>query len=410
METTEIVHKNLKHLKQLVFEVTESCNLSCKYCGLSDLYKGYVGRKNRTLSFDKVKLIIDYIFKLREIIMDSAYPLVVSFYGGEPLLNMKLIVQTVSYIKTIGFKGVTFSMTTNGILLHKYMDFLIKEEFHLLISLDGNEANQSYRTFHNGENSFKSVYKNIVLLKERYPKYFEKNVEFNSVIHNKNSIQSVFEFINTNFNKIPMMDSINTLGIEDHNKLKFKEMYQNPYESLLNSDNYENLEKSIFIRSPRIRNLMTYLFYNSGNTFQTINHLLSDDNVNSTRYTGTCSPFAKKMFITAKGYILQCEKISHEFALGKIVDGKVELNFESVAKKQNKLIDKLSSQCHNCYLKDNGCMQCVYMVESIKQSNPDCDNFCTKQEFEKYERKTLDHLRENPSLYEKILNEVTFQY
>ena len=36
----------LVHLKQLVFEVTDACNLRCKYCAFSDLYEGYDERKN----------------------------------------------------------------------------------------------------------------------------------------------------------------------------------------------------------------------------------------------------------------------------------------------------------------------------------------------------------------------------
>lgn len=36
-------------------------------------------------------------------------------------------------------------MTTNAILLDRYMDFLAENEFRLLISLDGDEKGQSYR-------------------------------------------------------------------------------------------------------------------------------------------------------------------------------------------------------------------------------------------------------------------------
>ena len=36
------IKNNLINLKQIVFEVTEKCNLNCKYCGLSEqLYKTY---------------------------------------------------------------------------------------------------------------------------------------------------------------------------------------------------------------------------------------------------------------------------------------------------------------------------------------------------------------------------------
>ena len=35
-----VVLNNLINLKQLVFEVTDACNLHCKYCAYAELYEG----------------------------------------------------------------------------------------------------------------------------------------------------------------------------------------------------------------------------------------------------------------------------------------------------------------------------------------------------------------------------------
>lgn len=83
-------------------------------------------------------------------------------------------------------------MTTNAMLLDKYMDFLQEKEFRLLISLDGNEEGQGYRVDTRGNNSFPRVFHNIKLLQETYPEYFEKHVRFNAVLHNKNSVESIY--------------------------------------------------------------------------------------------------------------------------------------------------------------------------------------------------------------------------
>lgn len=56
-------------------------------------------------------------------------------------------------------------MTTNATLVHKHIDFLVENEFKLLISLDGNEVNHSYRVFNNNKNSHKTVIKNIDIIK-----------------------------------------------------------------------------------------------------------------------------------------------------------------------------------------------------------------------------------------------------
>ncbi len=43
------IKQNLIILSQLVFEVTDYCNLNCKYCGYGELYQGYYLRKKRNV-------------------------------------------------------------------------------------------------------------------------------------------------------------------------------------------------------------------------------------------------------------------------------------------------------------------------------------------------------------------------
>ena len=69
-------------------------------------------------------------------------------------------------------------MTTNAVLLDKYMDFLVENNFEILISLDGDKFNDSYRTFKNGTGSFDTVISNIDKLQSTYPIFFDKNIKF----------------------------------------------------------------------------------------------------------------------------------------------------------------------------------------------------------------------------------------
>jgi len=98
----KLVRSNLINLKQLIFEVTEKCNLNCKYCGLSrQLYKTYNDRNKRDLSFEKAKLIIDYLLNLWKDnqVSDTTSRFALSFYGGEPLINMPLIKKIIDCIE-----------------------------------------------------------------------------------------------------------------------------------------------------------------------------------------------------------------------------------------------------------------------------------------------------------------------
>ena len=62
MITEKDIERNLVNLKQLVFEVTDACNLRCKYCGYADLYEGYDKRENHYFPYERAILVIDYLY------------------------------------------------------------------------------------------------------------------------------------------------------------------------------------------------------------------------------------------------------------------------------------------------------------------------------------------------------------
>ncbi|VAW25167.1 Possible regulatory protein, partial [hydrothermal vent metagenome] len=167
---TNDIKMNLVNLKQLVFEVTDACNLNCKYCGYGEFYEGYDPRKREGLSFKKAQNIIEYLAKLWKDNIETSLsqPFTLSFYGGEPLISMELIKEIIRFTESLDItcKKIHYSMTTNGMLLKKHMDFLAAKQFNLLVSLDGNEKNHSYRVDHRGNNSHKQVIDNIKLLQQ----------------------------------------------------------------------------------------------------------------------------------------------------------------------------------------------------------------------------------------------------
>ena len=311
------IEYSLANLKQLVFEVTDACNLRCKYCAYADLYEGYDQRENLKLPFQKAKLIIDYLYEYWEkrYCIEVNDPITIGFYGGEPLLNVPFIQQVINYIESLNPIGKKFhyNMTTNAILLDRYMDFLAENEFRLLISLDGDEKGQSYRVDTKGKNSFDKVLANIQLLRSKYPSYFEHYVMFNSVLHNRNEVESTYRFIKDKFGKEPMISPLNNSGVRKDKLQEFYQAYQNVATSIQKANNCEALKNELFIKSPETGALVNYIYHHTGNVFNDYNDLLLGREGSSFPPSGTCIPFSKKMFITVKGRILQCEKIDHNF-------------------------------------------------------------------------------------------------
>jgi len=406
---SEVVKNNLINLKQLVFEVTDRCNLKCKYCGYGELYEGYDERKSKSLQFTKARLVIDYLVALwSEHIRNSfIQPITLGFYGGEPLMNMHFIKELIQYVEGLGNVGKLFqyNMTTNGLLLNRHQDYLVEKKITLLISLDGNEKDHSYRVDAKGRNSHKRVVENIRLLQQSYPEYFTKQVNFNTVLHNMNSVESAYYYIKNNFGKTTTISPLNNSGIRPDKMPDFIKTYQNVNESIRIAENCEQLESEMFIKSPNINQLANFFYNHSGNVIDNYSDLLIDKNKLNIPPTGTCTPFFKKMFITVNGKILPCERVNHEFEFGQIQDKKLDLDLQLIAERFNDYVFSYVEQCRICSTKHK-CSQCVFQIDDIHDPNSKCKSFTSPEVYKKYIQTQLNYLGEHPELYEKIIREV----
>jgi uncharacterized protein len=398
---------HLQNLSLLVFEVTDRCNLNCKYCGYSELYRVHDARIGKNISFAKAKLIIDYLCDLwKDDYSDgNNHELRIGFYGGEPLMNTPFIKQTIDYLENLELEKIgricSYTMTTNAMLLDQYMDYLAEKKIQLLISLDGDEFAQSYRIDHSGTNSFDRVFRNIKLLQKKHPEYFKNNVNINSVLHNRNEVESIYNFVYTQFDKIPIIAPLNDVGISEENKEEFKRIYKNIMESLYHSNNCTVIESEMFMRAPRVAWLADYIKYQSGNHYNTYNDLYinRDDFPPS---TGTCVPFSNRMFVTVNGKILPCERIRQQFSFGQVHEDRVELNEEYVADRHNYYISRFAKQCVNC-ASSRFCMHCVYQVDDICKDDARCPIFQSKMDLEKKNEEIFEFLEEYPRYYGRIL-------
>lgn len=410
--TAEQIKSALANTPQITFEVTDACNLRCEYCAYGKLYADYDKREDKILPTKTAKLFIDYMAALwaspeNHSIHNNLY---VSFYGGEPLLNMPFIEEIVSYLNTGDHaKCITYSMTTNAMLLDRYMDFLVENDFGLLISLDGNAKNDSYRVKADGKPSFEQVTSNIDKLRASYPEYFAKKVNFNAVLHNRNSVDSIRGFIKEHYAKTPRIGDINDTGIRDDMKEEFKRMYRNSYESLLQNENYDEIEKEMFLSSPTYHSATIFLMQNSPFKYENYNELLFGKNENMTFCpTGTCIPFSRKVFITVNGKILPCERIGHQYNVGHIDANGVMLDFEAIANKYNTYYSCLEKKCRSCKNQRN-CIQCMFNLNGLEKGECECNGFMDEKKFERYRQTQLAFFARHPDAYSEIMKNVIYK-
>lgn len=395
--TRDLLERALANSTHVIFETTENCNLKCKYCGYSEIYSTFEQRGKQELPFAKAKTFLDFMLERWNSPLNVSYNkrITLSFYGGEPLMNFPFIEQVVNYVSTWKLKNnyISFSMTTNGTLLDKYIDFLVKWKFNLFISIDGNKFHNAFRVYSNGKESFEKVFENISLLKKRYPSYFKKNVNFNSVFHKRSSYVEVSDFFQKEFDKSPLFLPLNTFGVIKEKEKEFEQLYKNPTEALDNESVCHPEIKEKF--SSANAQLISILNYYDSNLFADYNALRFDIK-NAVLPTGTCIPFQNRIYVTTSGKLLPCERVGSSFVMGEISDKRVDIDFEGVAEYYNDMFKKVTAElCDKC--KNVFCKSCLF---TMKENNHklQCRKFLSEKGFNQYVTSLVEEYEENPHI------------
>ena len=150
----------------ITFIVTEDCNLRCKYC--------YITHKasNKRMNFDTARKFIDYILTADIRISEDV---IVEFFGGEPMIEMKLVDQISDYFKIRAYElnhpwawRYRFNFATNGVNYSspEVQAYIKKNEgkVSIGISIDGTkEKHDLNRVFPDGSGSYSAIEKSIPL-------------------------------------------------------------------------------------------------------------------------------------------------------------------------------------------------------------------------------------------------------
>lgn len=399
---------NIGNLRQLLIEVTDCCNLQCKYCGYGEYYNNYDKRENRQQKFSTVKAVIDKFATIWNSEANTSYNKLIriGFYGGEPLMNFELIQKTINYVESFTIPGISFAynMTTNGVLLDRYMDFIAKKDFSLLISLDGDEFNSSYRVTKNGKNLFNKITNNIQLLKNKYPEYFEKNVNFNSVLHDRNSAGESYRFIKEQFGKSPRLSQLNVNGVDKDKQEEFMKMFNSKPESVKDAETAHVMrEDDEFMDSDTIY-YHSFLQQYAGHDYKCFNDLFEGEAIKTFIPTGTCQPFERKFFLTVNGKLLPCEKVGHQHALGHVTNDTLELDYKEIANYYSRLYEKIVKFCKNCF-SSTTCGHCIFnLIE--KDGKVVCPFYTPKNKKNNYLSAFLEYGENNPEKYAEIMEKI----
>ncbi|MDL2265266.1 radical SAM peptide maturase, partial [Parabacteroides sp. OttesenSCG-928-G21] len=407
-----VVMDNIINAKQIVFETTDCCNLKCLYCAQGEWYNAVDERKGKKINIHYAINLLKYIFDIKSKNENSKF--YISFYGGEALLNMNFIKQIVEVANQLNAEKeleLLYSMTTNATLIHKHIEFLVEHKFSLLISLDGNEKNHSYRIFSkNKKNSFQKVIENVDMIQRNYPEYFSTYVNFNSVLHNRNSVKEIYEFIYSRYNKIPRIAELNMRDVRIENKDMLEKLFHRKWDSEVE---YQKEESGLFHmthgKSILYKELTNFLKFCSVNYYiSNVNAMLPIEE----KYlpTGTCTPFSKKIFLTNRNKLLPCERINYKYSLGK-VDNNIEINVSEITRQYNFYYDQFKKKCKTCYAY-RFCGVCLFQINNIDKMGTDeffCDNFIDQKAFKNKLYFIFSFLEKYPDDFSQILENLILE-
>ena len=108
---------------ELQLFTTLSCNLKCTYCSEKDV----VGSQGK-VSYSPEAL--DNFIRTHL----SEHEVYVTFYGGEPTLNVAFMEQVMQR-----YPNYRYNLQTNGTLLHRLPDHLLSKLSNVLVSVDGGQ-------------------------------------------------------------------------------------------------------------------------------------------------------------------------------------------------------------------------------------------------------------------------------
>jgi uncharacterized protein len=337
-------------LQNITLEVTEQCNLRCKYCIYQDSHYEYreFGKKN--MSWDVANAAIDYLKKHS----GSTPEPNIGFYGGEPLINFALIKRAVEYTKETFEKDVAFSLTTNATLMtDEIAEFLAENGFSPIVSLDGPKIlHDANRVLIDGRGSFDATMSGLDKLVNAYAKLnATEKIGFNIVVSGPDfdkDYDMIQDFLNSD-KRIPpdawIMTSFVDNGPQESEYILPNSQEDMEYMKYAYEPNYD-WEDKMRRQGRKDKRLFVDGTIDKG---MLIIHkrLLLDEPCQDYGMNGCCVPGQRRIYVTVDGRFLICEKVGKIPSIGNIHEG---LNLERIRKYYvDDFVNEATQYCKNCW-------------------------------------------------------------
>ena len=391
----EVKEISNNHIHHVILNITEQCNMRCKYCSYGTNYPYERDHKNSDMKWPIAKAAVDLLFNNSS----GNNDVVLGFYGGEPLLAFKMIEKTVDYAKNQSRKydkNVRFAITTNGTLLSdEVIKFFVDNNFNMLISIDGPQhIHDRNRINRQGKGTWYKVMEGLKKIKSNYPQFFQKKLGYSSMITPPFDLLHIRDFFN-NF-------EFSTTGPLNLN-----------LPNLDDTTYYKNFPNSMWEEYREQRKELENILFNFLDNNKNPDHFLTEFLLKKAysafhnRFTGEsdfmplngcCFPGQQRTFISTDGAIGPCEKIGNRINLGNVWKG---FDIHTIHDLMN-VYAETCKECTTCWLNRN-CSLCFLSILRPEEKNKWVIDPTRKIKLCKNKQKTsTDRLR----LYIKIISKM----
>lgn len=355
--------EELAKLRGLVFGITERCNFRCRYCTLSGRYPGLPVYSEKSMPWSVVRRSLDFF--LPRAGPDSW----LLFYGGEPMLEWELIEKAVGHVRNRGGcrSDLGFTVTTNGSLLdERKIDFLIRNQGSLIVSLDGPAyIHDRMRRYRNGKGTFAKVIKSLALMRARDEAWYRKNVRVNCVLTRRDNLSEILSF----FGDHELLADIAIIAV------RVRAGMDGDHEEALGlrrivSRGPADIPDAYFKHLAGDGERFSYPLFSSLYSSVFLELLGRRTGVAPTRATarGMCYPGTSRMYVDAAGGFYVCQLLDVQG--GKIGHVDHGFDYDRVHALVRSFVEFCQSFCQECWVQ-RLCGFCLAQAESGGRLNPE---------------------------------------
>jgi uncharacterized protein len=293
-----------ERMSGLVLNVTENCDFRCSYCQNNGAYERERRINPARMEFETARKGVD-LFMPR-----AKEPALISFYGGEPLLNMDLVARVISYTRRrYPNQEARFSMTTNFYDAERHFSTIVDNDIHLLVSIDGpRQIHDNHRVHVSGKETWGRIMENLRRLERYSPGYVRNKVGISVTVPDYSELKTIVDYFMATDLNIFRVGGIEQKGLRKGDGVKDLSQVLS-----LASDFCDRIDK----QEP-LPDILRLLFESR---LKTISARSRKEMPSELMLQGSCYPGNRKLYVDTSGELYMCEKFGGRMTIGHVDTG-----------------------------------------------------------------------------------------